>query len=480
MTPRMARSRRTLAAALLALAAPTALAAARAGGPEIQGPAGAAAPPALASAPATAPGSAAEALTLADAVALARRSHPALLAARHRAEAAAAEAAVARRAAGWPRLAVTGAWTATDQPAAVFAQRLDAGVVTDGDFAVDRLTGPSYRSHLASSIGVELPLDLFGKAAPARASAESAARAAGEGAREAELEVVLGVTAAWNRALVAGEAVRATERAVAGSAAREREVAAQADEGAALRADLLRVRARRRHLEAQLASRRGERQTALAALALAVGAGRPVAPAGVPAVPAPPVDLGAWLARGEGRPAVAAARSAAASAAELARARRRDDRPDLLLSAQLRDDRGPVSEGQASGLGGVFVRWSPFDPQRAPRRQAADRAAEAAAADAEAVAAEAGYEIEAAWHGAVAAHERWLAARGGTDEGQEALRVVRERRQAGLATLTDELETEAAALMAELDELAAAAAAAEARATLERAAGASAPLETPR
>jgi outer membrane protein TolC len=79
-------------------------------------------------------------------------------------------------------------------------------------------------------------------------------------------------------------------------------------------------------------------------------------------------------------------------------------------------------------------------------------------------------EVETAWHRAQAARERFAAASGGAEEGREALRVVRERRLAGIATLTDELETEAASLAAELQELKAAAEAALADAVLERAA----------
>ena len=52
-----------------------------------------------------------------------------------------------------------------------------------------------------------------------------------------------------------------------------------------------------------------------------------------------------------------------------------------------------------------------------------------------------------------------------------ALRVVQERRQAGMATLTDELETEVASLAAELREIEAASDAAIADAALRRAAG---------
>jgi NNP family nitrate/nitrite transporter-like MFS transporter len=60
---------------------------------------------------------------------------------------------------------------------------------------------------------------------------------------------------------------------------------------------------------------------------------------------------------------------------------------------------------------------------------------------------------------------------GPTAEGREAFRVVQERRKAGMATLTDELETETAALGAALQEIGAAAEVAIADAALRRAAG---------
>ena len=79
--------------------------------------------------------------------------------------------------------------------------------------------------------------------------------------------------------------------------------------------------------------------------------------------------------------------------------------------------------------------------------------------------------MESAWYRAQAARERYAAAAGGAEEGREAVRVMRERRQQGLATLTDELETEAASLAAEIEELRAATEAAIADAALRRAAG---------
>ena len=428
-------------------------------------------------------------LTLAEAVERAARQNPAARAARERASSAASQAEIAARAANWPRLGLAGAWTATDSAAAVFGQTLDAGRITAGDFALDRLNEPSPRGHLSTALALELPLDAFAKAAPARRGADAQWRAAQRAAEEVELEVRLRTAEAWHRALVARRAVAATEKALAGAVARESQLDAQAAEGAALRADLLRARARRRALEGDLATRRGEERSGLAALTLAVAAGEPLEPAACdPAMagaaelgcapPADPGDLVAWLERTDRRPAVVAAAALRDGAAEATRAAEREARPDLMLLARLQDDRGPLADGRTSGTAGLFLRWGLYDPQRAARREAARTASTAVEADAAAARDGARFEIENAWHRARSARARWLAARGGTEEGQEALRVVRERRTAGLATLTDELETEAAALAAELNELAAAAEASIARAVLERAAGAS-PTESP-
>jgi outer membrane protein TolC len=438
-----------------------------------------------------APSTATRVLSLAEAIAVAAGSNPVLVAARQRAAAANEGARATERGVGWPRLAVSSTWSGTDTPASVFAQKLNAGLFTADDFALDSLNSPSLRGHLSSALALEYPIDAFRKFSPLTGAARASADAVTEGAREIELEVRARVVEAWHRAAVAEHAVLATERAAHGAAAREEQIEAQVEEGAALRADLLRARARRRSLEADLAARRGDAQSAAAALAFAIGSPGPVAPAletaTDPAVrgPAPnasspdqevvgsaaPEPLVAWLERAGGRPVVAAARAALAAAEQSSVRAARTVRPDLALSAQLQDDRGPLSEGQTTGMAGLYLRWELFDPQRRANRAVADLTIAAADADLAAALAQARFEIESAWHAATAARERWQAARGGSEEGREALRVVGERRAAGLATLTDELETEAAALAAELVEFAAVAETEITRAALERAAG---------
>ena len=139
---------------------------------------------------------------------------------------------------------------------------------------------------------------------------------------------------------------------------------------------------------------------------------------------------------------------------------------------QLQDDRNAFSGGERSGAFGVLLRWSVLDATRGKRVTAASAEARAAELAAQAAAGQVRLEVETAWRRAQAARERYAAAAGGAEDGREALRVVQERRQQGLATLTDELETEAASLAAELEELRAAAEIAIADAALLRAAGA--------
>jgi outer membrane protein TolC len=120
----------------------------------------------------------------------------------------------------------------------------------------------------------------------------------------------------------------------------------------------------------------------------------------------------------------------------------------------------------------VQLRWTLFDSARGKRVAAASAETRAAELEASAAADQVRLETETAFLRAQASRERYAAAAGGALEGREALRVVQERRRQGMATLTDELETEAASLQAELEELRAASEAAIADAALRRSAGA--------
>ncbi len=283
------------------------------------------------------------------------------------------------------------------------------------------------------------------------------------------------VVEAYRQAEMAGRAVEVTERVVGVAKAREAEIQARVETGGALQADLLRAKARRREREADLAEHRSQRRMAQAGLARLLGA-----PAGVDYAPtdAPPEvaplegDEAAWVERAQRqRPLVLAARRRTDAAAALAKSERSGVLPDVGVFGQLWDNRIEVDDGKQSWAFGVGLRWSPFDPARAKREAAATAEQRAAELEARAAADQVRLEVAMAYRRAVSARERHAAASGGAEEGREAFRVVQERRKAGLATLTDELETETAALGAALQEIGAAAEVAIADAALRRAAG---------
>jgi outer membrane protein TolC len=413
-------------------------------------------------------------LTLAEALERADRNNPDVAAARAQVEAYTGRAESVRRS-SWPRLGVGMSWTRSDNPAMAFMGKLNAGELTSEDFDVARLNSPAALSHLSSALTLEVPVDLARRVRSAADSLSGQALAAEAATREAVLDLRLRVAEAYRRATLARRALAVSGRALESARAREADVEARVGEGGALQADLLRVRSRRRQREADLAERRGDAELASSLLARLLGLEPSTVVEASEVAGAPPPlqgDEEAWLSRAQSRrPALDGAKQRLLSARASALGEKRAAWPELALMAQVQDDRNSPSEGQASGTIGAMLRWNLFDPARGKRVASAEAAARGAEHEARAALAQVRLEVESAWRRAQAARERYAAAAGGAEEGREALRVVQERRRAGMATLTDELETEAASVAAELDEIRAAAEAAIADSALSRAAG---------
>ncbi len=388
-------------------------------------------------------------LSLAQALELAGKQNPEILAQQARTEAQAARVEAVKRTSWWPRLSLASGWSWTDTPSMVFAQKLNSGEFTQDDFAIDRLNSPDALSHLTTTLAAEVPIDIFG-AVKARAEAQSSSgRAADAQGGETLQDLRLRVVEAYRRAALAQRMVEVAERALASARAREADVEARVSEGAVLRADLLRVRARRRQRDADLAERRADSQIALATLSRALGSDPNVAyrPTELPSAP-PPLegDSASWLSRAlAARPSLRVADERFKAQTFSVKAEERANWPEIAAWGQIQDDRRSSSSAQ-SGAFGALLRWRLFDPTRGKRVAVASAEAHAADLDARASRDQVRLEVETAWRRAEAARERYAAAAGGAEEGREALRVLHERYQQGMATLTDELETEAASL----------------------------------
>jgi outer membrane protein len=413
-------------------------------------------------------------LSLDEALGLAASANPELMSAAARVEAQAARTeSVARM--RWPRLGLQMAWSRMDLPAGVFATKLNSGAFAAEDFEITSLNDPQAQSHLGTSLSLEVPLDVFGKIGTVEGAMAAYGDAASAATRDAAQEIRMRVVEAYRQAEMAGRAVAVMERVAEVAQAREAEIQARVDVGGALTADLLRARARRREREADLAERRSQQRMALAGLARLLGApdGTSYLPSeGPPAVASLDGDEAAWLSRAlRQRPVLEAARRKTDAAAALVDHEKNGLLPDLGVFGQLWDNRVTVDDGTQSWAVGIGLRWSPYDPSRSKRAAAATAERRAAELEARAAAHQVRLEVALAYRRAAAARERHAAAAGGSEEGREAFRVVQERRKAGMATLTDELETETASLGAILQEIGAAAEVAIADAALRRAAG---------
>jgi len=420
-----------------------------------------------------APASGQEPLSLAEALARARAQYPELTAMRERTSASIARSEATRKQI-LPRAGVLLSAERTDNAASVFASKLNAGEFTSGDFDIGRLNAPGAISHLGTSLFVEVPLDVAGRIGLAADGQAASNRAQAHNLREAEGRLALQVSEAYFGAVLARQAMETTERALAAAKSRESVTQERFAEGLALQADVLRVRARRRSREADLASHRAEFAVAQALLARLVGSpnGGSFALTDVPEPQSSSDSLEDWTARAAlDRPAILASREQVTAAELAVRLEEKSAWPELAAQARLMDDRTSFSGGGRSWAIGASLRWNVFDATRGRRVAAALADQRASAADERAARDRVRFEVESAYRRLEAAQERLAAAKGGAEEGREAVRVIQARRSEGLATLTDELETEAAAFAAELEEINAARNAVLAEAALRRAAG---------
>jgi outer membrane protein len=414
-------------------------------------------------------------LSLADALSRAEHDNPELAALRARQGAREQRAAAVARASR-PRLSVSVDAFRTDDPAQVFAAKLDRGDLGADDFALERLNDPAPISQLTSTLRVDVPIDVFGAIHAAGRAAAADARGEAAALSEAVEDLRLRVVETYRRAGLAATAAEVTAHALTGARAREADLQSRVEVGGALTADLLRARTRRRQREADLAQREDDRAAAFAVLGRLMGADATqtfVLSEDVAETPPLPGDVDSWTERAlssRAQPRGAADRAEAAGEAQ--RAEARGGRPTLGAYGLVQDDRGSLgAEGGQSFTVGAAIRWTPFDPTRSRRLAAADADRRAAENLVRAARDQVRLEVTLAWRRARTARDRYAAAAGGAEEAQEALRVVQERRQTGMATLTDELETESATLVAELEERTASTEVALADAALRRAAG---------
>jgi outer membrane protein TolC len=400
---------------------------------------------------AAAPAAAQTRLTLADAMVRARAESPAARAAASAAQEAAWRVPQAR--AGYlPRVDAIEAWQRGTHPVFVFSSLLAQRRFTAADFAIDALNHPDPVDNIRSALAVEQSIWDGGLTRLAVERARLDREAADAGRERTGQELALAAAEAYTNVLAADAARRAARAAVEAAEADLARARHRRDAGLATDADVLAVDVHLAEMRAAAIRADADAEVARATLNATIGAPLDATfelDAATP--PEVPLDLAALEAAAiQARPE---ARQAALGVSLAANARRTAQAAFLpQVSFQgVWEANGASYAGQVSSWAlGAQVRLNLFrgladrahlaEAREAERRQAAER---------ERLEAAIRVEVRAAAARLQAARARAEVGRAALAQARESQRIIRDRYESGLATVTDLLRAAQAVLQAE-------------------------------
>ena len=374
---------------------------------------------------------------------------------------AARDAQVAEARAGWfPRITAAESWQRGDQPVFVFSALLASRQFAAGNFAIDSLNRPGATGFHRTSVAMEQPL--FDGRQGAHVERTRLARDVARLTLD-ETRAAFAVTTAepYGRVLVADASHRAAETALQAARADRARAKDRRDAGMATDADVLALDAHLASLVQRVVQSEGDAAIARAELnrlmGMPVDQRYQVTGAPAPTAAAGDLDVRALLAEADAaRPSL----RRAATLEQLAQTERRLARASLLprvtTQAGVEISGTRVDDRTSSWLVGAEMRWdlSLGGAERA-RLNAASHGQAQAAAEAEDARAAAHVDVITALTAERSATARLDAGRAAVEQARESERIVRDRFEAGLASVTDLLRAQTAVLDAEAQHTAA-------------------------
>jgi len=417
-----------------------------------------------------------EAVTLEQAVRTALEQNPALRASGDAADAARARTRQAQ--AAWlPRIDFVQGFTRGNNPVYVFGTLLTQRQFTQANFALAGLNAPTPLDNFQTRLEGQMTLFDSGQRRLRVIGARRLETAADFETEQARQDLILRVVRAYYGVLVARENLEAAREALRTAEANEQRVQKLVEAGLVVNSDLLSAQVFRAQMKEREIRAQNDLQLARMMLGheMGLGPGALREPAGTLAEPpASMLTLEEW----EGaaltdRPALRAAElqhEAAAKGRDLAKAQ---FGPRLGLFANV--ERDAETLGGPSGTNwtaGARLEWNIFAGGADRYRLAEAKAREDQAANQlEWFRSGVRLEVRQAYLETVAAQQRATAARDAVEQARESLRIIQNRYQAGLTTVTELLRAESAQLDARTSYLSALHDWQTARAQLERAAG---------
>jgi outer membrane protein len=396
----------------------------------------------------------AQTLSLRDAAEEALARNPAIVAAVAREQAAAARTAQAR-AAFLPRIDLSETVTRGNNPVFVFGSLLEQGRFTSQHFDPASLNAPDSLTNYRAAITARFALfDGFQTASAVRQGKNATGRAGVE-LDEVRQRVRGDVVARFYGLLLAEEKLAVAKEAVKAAEADAATTRDRFEQGLLVESDALAA-------EVQLAGFRervidAEGELAIARAALATLLQHPmddtITVAGtLPATPfdAPPLDEVVARAMAN-QSAVKTASSATSDARLHLSAERGSMLPRVDAFGTLGASGASLGRGNSDHTAGLAVTLSVFDHARPARIAAARAGIETARAEESMVGDAARMEAITAWYRLRAAGQTVAVAATAVDQAQSAARIVRDRYEQGLTTITEHLRAQTALLTARFD-----------------------------
>ena len=383
-------------------------------------------------------------LNLREAVERAVTRHPAMAAARSGVDAA--DARVRQAESGkLPKVNYSESWQASNNPVFVFSSLLTQRQFAERNFAIGALNNPSALNNFQSLVTAEQPLYDAGMTKHAAAGAKLGKELASEEQRKVEQQAVARVAVAYYGALLAADTGAVADAAVKSAEADLQRAINVREAGMSTDADVLSIRVHLAAVKEEQIRRRADLSVAEAALNEAMGepldsrfalTTKLTAPAGVASDDA---DVTA-------RPEIRQARLAGQIAENQATTARAAYLPQVSLRGAFEADRQRfVTRAGANWAAGVTLRWNLFNGFADKSRiEEANFAANRAHALEQQATQGVKLEVRRAQADLEAARQRIAVAEAAVAQAEESLRIVKNRFEAGLTTVTELLRNETA------------------------------------
>jgi len=395
-------------------------------------------------------------LTLDQAVNLALQNNPMLKATEAGIDVASAQLSEAKSG-RYPMLSFSETYTNSNNPVFVFGSLLEQGRFGPANFDPNFLNHPPSISNFRSSLNLKLPVFNRFQVSSGIRQAEIREGQAGSDDDWARQQIRLHVIQAYYGLILARQRKAVAEEAVRTAEAQVESIRAKVDTGVAVTSDLLAMQVQLADFQQQLVQARGDVETALAGLntVLALPIDTPHALAGsLDERQFPEPEQSSLIGQAlQLRPDYANAQRQVELAEQEIRKSKGQWYPNLNVFAQAANSTQDFSNGSGDFAVGASLNFDIVDLGRSSRIRQSVAAARAAGAEKDRVANQIRLDVVKAYQGYLSSRQRLQLAAAAVDQAVEALRIVEDRQNVGLTTVTEVLRAQTALLSARFNVL---------------------------